>query len=486
MFSGNWLLWGNPCCVMVMLNFNREQYTRPAPEVKIPLGQIEEQLEHLLQLGDTGASQAIDLVICQAMHHNASDLHFEPWRDSLSIRFRLDGVLHEVAMLPKKHQDRIIARLKVLANLVIYQKEIPQDGRIESHKDRLDGALRASTFPTIYGEKVVIRIIDSQNDLLYLDSLGFRLEVIKALRRIIFKPQGTLLLTGPSSSGKTTTIYSLLRELMVLHASSRHIVTIEDPVEYQLGRISQTQINLQLGLTFETAFRSLLRQDPDVIMVGEIRDGITARTAIQAGLTGHLVISTIHSGSCVGVFTRLLDMGVEPFLAASSVTGVLSQRLVRSNCKECAKPYTPDPELRAQYGLPARGPKYRQGQGCDACRGIGFDGRVAIGELLEVNDEVGDLVLTRARTRTLQEAALRSGMVTLLDHALEKICAGETTLEELRLVVPPPDPAAYGDENGLSARPITKRRRATKKTAATRKAAVPKKAPGRGKKKTRR
>ncbi|MEX2016027.1 MAG: ATPase, T2SS/T4P/T4SS family, partial [Candidatus Hydrogenedentales bacterium] len=220
--------------------------------------------------------------------------------------------------------------------------------------------------------------------------------------------------------------------------------------------ISQTQINPQLGLTFDNAFRSLLRQDPDVILVGEIRDNITARTAIQAGLTGHLVISTIHSGSCAGVFTRLLDMGVEPFLAASSVTGVLSQRLVRSNCRECAKPYAPDAELRGLYGLPARGPKYRQGQGCDACRGIGFDGRVAIGELLEVNDEVGDLVLTRARTSTLQEAALRSGMVTLLEHALEKICSGETTLEELRLVVPPPDPAGGGSHRSPKQKVSTK------------------------------
>lgn len=414
-------------------------------ERPLPLDQVENILQDLLEQGETGAVLAVDTAIRQAVLHRASDMHLEPWRDCLSLRYRLDGVLHEVAMLSKKHQERVIARIKVLANMVIYQKETPQDGRIDAHQDRLGRALRASTFPTIHGEKIVIRILDAQQDLLRTDALGFRDDVVTGLRKIVFRPQGTLLLTGPSSSGKTTTIYSLLRELMALHGSSRHIVTIEDPVEYQLGRISQTQINPNLGLTFETAFRSLLRQDPDVIMVGEIRDSDTARTAIQAGLTGHLVISTIHSGTAAGVFTRLLDMGIEPFLAASSVTGILAQRLVRLNCKHCPKPYTPDATLMKQYGLNTRGATFKKGKGCVKCRGIGYHGRTAVGELLVVNEEVAELVLLRSRTRVLHDAAIGAGMITMLEDGLDKVRKGLTTLEELSLVIPPPD-----EMNGLS------------------------------------
>jgi type II secretory ATPase GspE/PulE/Tfp pilus assembly ATPase PilB-like protein len=409
------------------------------PAIPMPLSEIEEALDNLLGLGETGAVRAIDMIICQAIHHRASDLHLEPWHDALSLRFRLDGVLHEVAMLPRKHHDKVVARAKVLANMIIYQKELPQDGRIEAHEARMNRALRASTFPTIHGEKLVVRIIDAQQDLLRTDALGFRKDVVDGLRNVVFKPQGTMLLTGPSSSGKTTTIYSLLRELMAQHASTRHIVTIEDPVESQLGRISQTQISPNLGFTFQTAFRSLLRQDPDVIMVGEIRDPDTANIAVQAGLTGHLVISTIHSGTAAGVFTRLLDMGVQPYLAASSVNGVLAQRLLRINCKHCAKPYKPEPALMKQYGIDGKNAKFRRGTGCAQCRGIGFRGRTAIGELLTVNDEFAELVLTRARSRVLHETALATGMIPLLQDALQRALEGQTTLEELRFVIPPPE-----------------------------------------------
>ncbi|MEK7794848.1 MAG: GspE/PulE family protein [Candidatus Hydrogenedentota bacterium] len=427
-----------------------------ASEDPLALPDIESVLDRLLSLGENGVVKSVDTLICQAVHHRASDLHLEPWRDCLSLRYRLDGVLHEIAMLPKKYQEKVVARVKVLANMIPYQKEIPQDGRIDGHKDRLNRALRASTFPTIHGEKVVIRILDSQQDLLRLDSLGFLDQVVIGLRKLVFKPQGTLLLTGPSSAGKTTTIYALLRELMVLHASSRHIVTVEDPVEYQLGRVSQSQISPQLGFTFEMAFRALLRQDPDVIMIGEIRDPETARTAIQAGLTGHLVISTIHSGSSAGVFTRLLDMGIEPFLAASSVSGVLSQRLVRSNCIHCKQPYKPEPALRVQYGLPERGVKYRRGIGCEECRGIGFRGRTAIGELLKVDDVLADLVLTRARTSVLHETALETGMTTLLEHGVQKAAEGITTIEELRLAIPPPDIVENAPKRRANSRPKKK------------------------------
>lgn len=423
-----------------MLGFGKGKEEEPPPiEEALPLGAIEEVVLNQLGLGDQGAILAVDTLIGQAIHHMASDLHLEPWRECLAIRYRLDGVLHEVAEIPREHQERIVARIKVLAKLVVYQKDTPQDGRIDAHADRLGRALRVSTFPTINGEKTVIRILDAQQDLFDIGTLGFRDEVVEGLRELIFRPQGTLLLTGPSSSGKTTTIYALLRELMDSHEPSRHIVTIEDPVEYQLDRIAQTQISPHLGFTFETAFRSILRQDPDVITVGEIRDTDTARTVVQAGLTGHLVISTIHSGTAAGVFSRLLDMGIEPFLVASSVTGVLAQRLVRANCESCAQPYTPDHALRSRYMILDDEVTFKKGTGCDACRNIGFSGRTAIGELLMVNEEIADLVLSRARTRKLQEAARRNRMTTLLDHGVQRAVEGTTTLEELRHVVPPPE-----------------------------------------------
>lgn len=418
---------------------NREQRIKYRDDV-FPLDEIEKLLDDLLELGDRGAILFVDALICQAILHGASDLHLEPWVDCLALRFRLDGQLHPIALIAKRHQERIIARIKVLANLIIYKKDTPQDGRIEANRDRLDRAFRASTFPTIYGEKTVIRILDPQKELMNVASLGFRDEVVDGLLRLVFRPQGTLLLTGPSSSGKTTTIYALLRELMKAHSNTKHIVTIEDPVEYQLGRIGQSQINPNLGFTFDKAFRSLLRQDPDVIMVGEIRDTETARIAVQAGLTGHMIISTIHSGTAAGVFTRLLDMGIEPFLAASSLTGILAQRLVRTNCPKCAQSYKPEPTLLEEYGIPKNTRGFKRGTGCDHCRGFGFRGRQAVGELLMVNDEIADLVLTRARTRRLNEAALRNGMVTTLEHGIEKALEGKTTLEELQMVTPPPDP----------------------------------------------
>ena len=403
----------------------------------ITLAKIRDELVGRLGSGDTGATQAVDIAIRQAVLHRASDLHFEPWNDCLSLRYRIDGILHEVARIPKAHQERIIARIKILARMVVYQKDAPQDGRIDADEIRGDKEMRVSTFPTVYGEKVVVRIFDSSRNVLALDFLGFRPEVVADLRDLIFRPQGTVLLTGPSSSGKTTTIYALLRELAASREPAPHIVTIEDPVECRLGKVSQTQINPHAGFTFESALRSLLRQDPEVIMVGEIRDAETARTAIQAGLTGHLVISTIHSGTAAGVFTRLLDMGIEPFLIASSVTGVLAQRLVRVNCSRCTAEYTPEASLLARYELDAEKTVFRRGTGCDGCQGIGYRGRTAIGELLIVNEEVADLVLARSRTRVLHDAVVRSGMVTLVEDGVEKAGLGVTALEELRRVLPP-------------------------------------------------
>jgi type II secretory ATPase GspE/PulE/Tfp pilus assembly ATPase PilB-like protein len=340
--------------------------------------------------------------------------------------------------LPKEYQEKIIARIKILARMVVYQKDVPQDGRINADETGCRKEMRVSTFPTVYGEKTVIRLFDSSRNLLSVESLGFRDEVMKSLRELIFRPQGTLFLTGPSSSGKTTTIYALLHELTASRQPAPHIVTIEDPVEYRLGNISQTQISPHAGFTFDKALRSALRQDPEVIMVGEVRDAETARTAVQAGLTGHLVISTIHSGTAAGVFTRLLDMGIEPFLIASSVSGVLAQRLVRINCPHCTAPYTPEAPLLHRFGITDKDTPLYRGAGCEECQGIGYRGRMAIGELLLVNEEIADLILARSRTSVLHEAALRNRMVTLADDALEKVRKGTTTIEELRRVLPPP------------------------------------------------
>lgn len=408
-------------------------------ENPIPLLRIEKMLNGLLELGEQGTVLAVDSAICQAIHHRASDVHLEPWHDCLGLRYRLDGSLQRVAEIHKRHQDRLIARIKVLADLIVYQKEVPQDGRIDAHEDRLNRALRISTFPTIYGEKTVIRILDPYRGLLDTQNLGFDEDIVKSLKTLVMRPNGCLLLTGPSSSGKTTTIYALLRDVMAERDPGRNIVTIEDPVEYRLGRVAQTQISPNMNFTFESAFRSLLRQDPDVIMVGEIRDADTARTAVQAGLTGHLIISSIHSGTAAGVFTRLLDMGIEPFLIASSVTGILAQRLIRTNCEFCATPYDPPPRLLEQYLIPKRKWRFSKGIGCKKCRNIGFMGRLAIGELLTVDDAVSEMILTRAHTRKVQEAALASGMVTLIENGVSMVKNGVTTLEELRAVVPPPD-----------------------------------------------
>ena len=402
----------------------------------VALCDLEERLVHDLEEGcESGAIDAVNTALACAVHHRATDVHLEPWHDCLAVRFRIDGLLHDVAQIPKSYQPKIIARVKILAKIVVYQRETPQDGRIESDDTPCGKAMRVSTFPTVNGEKAVVRVMNPEPELLALDALGFQSSVVEALREFCHRPQGTLLLTGPSSSGKTTTIYALLEELVKTRDSTPHVVTVEDPVEYRLKRIAQTEVKPQAGFTFEAALRALLRQDPEVIMVGEIRDVETARTAIQAGLTGHLVISTIHSGTAAGVFTRLLDMGVEPFLVASSVTGVLAQRLVRIVCPNCAAPYEPGTELRSRFGVEAR-VRLVRGAGCEACQGIGYAGRSGLSELLAVDDPIAELILKRPRTAELHEAVVNGGMATLTDDGVARAEEGVTTLEELKRVLP--------------------------------------------------
>lgn len=416
--------------------FNRRQDQQDLVRA-IPLNEVQERAIELLDANEENAiADAVDLVVSQGAYHFASDIHIEAWTDHLSLRYRIDGILQQVALIPRSYQAKLIARLKVLADLVVYRKDVPQDGRIDIEKTTCGRPMRISSVPTIRGEKIVIRILGDSPDLYNVDTLGFQPQVVEKLREIVTRTQGTLLLTGPSSSGKTTTIYALLREMMALQASTTNIVTIEDPVEYIMEKASQIQVNPTVDFTFATALRAILRQDPEIIMVGEIRDLETCKMAVQAGLTGHFVISTIHSGTAAGVFTRLLDMGVEPFLVASSVSGVLAQRLVRLNCPECAGAYEPDPLLQEHFDLSGREYHFQKGAGCEACQGIGYRGRATIGELLEVNQELSELVLTRPTTSQMHHAAIERGMEPLLEDGLKKAAKGITTLEELVRVMP--------------------------------------------------
>jgi len=402
----------------------------------IPFQALEAALLARLQRGDLGAVLAVESAIEQAVLRACSDLYFEPRRSGTLLRFRIDGALIDVAQFPREFHERIIARIKVLAQLPVYQHSAPMDGRIEP-ADRWKGrSLRVSTLPTIEGEKAVLRVVDPERTPLELDSLGLRPEVVAGLHGLIARPQGVLLLTGPSSSGKTTTIYALLARLLA-DARRTHIITVEDPVEYRLEGICQTQARPDAGYDYTSALRAILRQDPDVIVVGEIRDPGTAQTAIQAGLTGHLVLSTIHCGSAAGVFTRLLDMELQPYLVASAVNGALAQRLIRLNCPECSAPYSPPAQLRRLYKVEDDGAAFARGQGCHACNGLGRRGRTAISELLLMNDDIAEIVLSRGRTRTLHAAAVSAGMKTLVEHGLEKVRAGAITLQDLQLAVLP-------------------------------------------------
>ena len=393
--------------------------------------------ERLVCGGDSAAVDAVNLILVQGILHRASDIHFESWRDSLTIRYRIDGILHDVAQLPREHHAWMTTRLKIIARIATYHRETPQDGRVEPDATPCGRTMRVSTFPTVNGEKVTVRVLDTPDGMLPLDGLGFSPSLVESLRDLIARPNGTLLLTGPSSSGKTTTIYALIHEILQARNPAPNVVAIEDPVEYRLPKVTQTEVNPHTGLTYAEALRAVLRQDPEVIMLGEIRDPETAHAAIQAGLTGHLVISTIHSGTAAGVFTRLLDMGIEPFLVASSITGVLAQRLVRVNCPHCAVPVNPDEALCARYGIVVDSGQFRRGQGCPECEGIGFRGRTAIGELLAVDETIAALILDRSRTVSLHQAAVAAGMTTLEAAGIACAAAGVTTLDELRRVLPP-------------------------------------------------
>ena len=378
----------------------------------------------------------VKYILLDAVNAGASDVHIEPWESTLAVRIRLNGVLSELVHLPLDLMDKISGRFKVLGNLITYQTGLPQEGHAPADPELGGVELRISIFPTTRGEKIVVRIFDPSNRSFDLATLGFEEDILNEFVKLVLKPNGLILLTGPTGSGKTTAIYSALYMLVQKHGPSISIATVEDPVEFSLPMIAQAQVNLAQEFTYPRALRSLMRQDPQVIMVGEIRDAETANIAVQAGLTGHLVISTIHSGSTAGVFARLINMNIEPFLLSSSVTGVLGVRLIRKNCAYCAQPYEPEPHVLKTVPLADReNAQFRRGAGCDQCLNTGFAGRTSVNELLKVDQLFRDAVMDKRPTRALQDVAISQGMQTMWQRGLRRALSGETTIEEIQRVI---------------------------------------------------
>lgn len=371
----------------------------------------------------------VNSVLFQAVRQRASDIHFESFERGLVVRYRIDGVLYPVLTPPKHLQASIIARLKIMAGLNIAEKRLPQDGRFAIRTAGKDVDLRVSVLPTSHGERVVLRLLEKENRLLNLTEMGFTGDRLSAIHQLIQLAHGIILVTGPTGSGKTTTLYAALSQI---NAPDKNIITVEDPVEYQLLGIGQMQVNPKINLSFAAGLRSILRQDPDVIMIGEIRDRETAEIAIHASLTGHLVFSTLHTNDAASAATRLIDMGIEPFLVASSVVAVLAQRLLRKICPDCKRPYQASAEELNRLELPPTSSVtlYR-GAGCAACSQTGYRGRTGIFELLVLDDEVRRLIGAKADSSAIKQAAIAKGMVTLKQEGAEKVIQGQTTLEEV-------------------------------------------------------
>jgi len=388
-----------------------------------------------IDLEEETNSPAIDLVntiLKQAIDEKVSDVHIEEEEEETRVRFRIDGILHKVMNPPKKLEASIISRLKVMANLDIAEKRIPQDGRIELRYGKKEIDIRISTLPTIFGEKIVMRLLDKSNVMNSLEKLGYSDLVLKQFRELIRKPYGIFLVTGPTGSGKTSTLYGALNEINTM---DKNIVTLENPVEYQLKIINQVQINPNINLTFATGLRSILRQDPDIVMVGEIRDKETAEIAIEAAMTGHLVFSTLHTNTASGAITRLIDMGIEPFLLASSLVGIIGQRLVRKICNNCKEKIELDSEDLQRIGFNRQeGQEIYRGKGCKVCKTTGYSGRTTIYELLIPDENIKMKIKEGATSSEIEKIAKDNGMINMREIGLEKVRKGITTLEEIERV----------------------------------------------------
>ena len=388
-------------------------------------------------IDDTGEEASVvkfvNQIIWEAQNNGATDIHLEPQEKDLRIRYRIDGVLHPVSLPPelKRFQDRIITRIKVMAHMDIAEKRLPQDGRISVRIKGEEVDIRVSTAPTVYGESVSLRLLMRSANMLGMEKLGLGARDREILDKLIRKPHGIIMVTGPTGSGKSTSLYTYLA---TINSTDIRILTAEDPIEYEMAGINQVQMKPEIGLTFATTLRTMLRQDPDVIMVGEIRDKETAEIAIQAALTGHLVFSTLHTNDAAGAVTRLIDMGVEPFLVSSSVEALIAQRLVRTLCQECKKPADLENYDLDELGIPLdriEGSEISQPNGCDACRNTGYRGRTGIYEVLVMNDAIRPLVIARASSSEIKHVALKEGMRTLRDDGWEKVLNGVTTIEEV-------------------------------------------------------
>jgi general secretion pathway protein E len=393
-------------------------------------GADEDDLERLRDIvSDAPVIRAVNRLIADAVDARASDIHVEPAEDRVVVRMRVDGVLVEAPSLPPSMRTALVSRIKVMAELNIAERRLPQDGRMRVAVRGNEIDLRVATAPSIHGETVVMRILDRANLALDFATLGFDAALADKLRAVLARPFGIVLVTGPTGSGKTTTLYAALAEM---NSGSRKILTVEDPIEYRLPGIVQTQVNSAIGLTFSTALRSFLRQDPDVMMVGEIRDLETAQIAVQAALTGHTILSTLHTNTAAGAVTRLLDMDVEPFLLTSTLNAVLAQRLVRRLCDSCHVPYQPSATQLAALGLaPSEERSFFKAGGCPKCNNTGFRGRIALIELLVIDEAIGQMILKRADSREIVREAAGGALSTMLSDGIAKLSAGLTTIEEV-------------------------------------------------------
>jgi len=398
---------------------------------------VEEDLSSVKEVTDEAPIvRFVNLLITQAITDRASDLHLEPAEHDLRVRFRIDGVLHEVMRAPKQITAGVISRLKIMSDINIAERRIPQDGRLSVAVEGRKIDLRVATLPTVWGEKVVMRVLDNSTAQLALSDLGFEPDNYARYAESFTKPYGMMLVTGPTGSGKSTTLYATLN---IVSSPDKNVITVEDPVEYRLAGINQVQTNVKAGLTFAAALRSILRSDPDVVLIGEVRDHETAQIAIEAALTGHLVLTTLHTNDAPSAVTRLIEMGIEPFLVGSALDCVLAQRLARRLCTRCREPYLPTPEQLRQARFPWEDgqeiPKLYRPVGCTACSKTGYKGRLALHEVMTVSEEIERLAVARSSAAAIAEVARSQGMSTLRDDGLAKVRAGSTSLEEILRVV---------------------------------------------------
>jgi len=382
----------------------------------------------ILEVSNSPIVKLLDLLIKQAIKMRASDIHIEPFANNLRIRYRIDGDLKEISNLPKAAHSPLITRIKIIGNMDIADKRVPQDGRIENRIDDKIIDMRISTIPTIYGEKVVLRLLDRDNFLLTKSEIGFTDKNYESFNRLIHQPFGMILITGPAGSGKTTTLYAILEELNKIE---KNIITIEDPVEYKLDGINQIQINPKAGLTYASGLRAILRQDPDIIMIGEIRDSETAKIAIRAAVTGHLVLTTLHTKDSSSAITRLIDMGIEPYLVSAAVAGVVSQRLVKKLCNHCKVPYEASYSEKVLLGLnPQKKIILYKPKGCHRCDS-GYHGRTAVHEVMIVSEKIRKIINSGMSIDEIRKTAIEDGMTTIMDNSVELAIKGVSSLEEI-------------------------------------------------------